>query len=109
MKLADRALARSASRTPIRNAVAKAWPEIAEARAAGASLNAIFRELKADGRNVGASYSSFRNAVRYLDKNATDAVGPTHRKGLTPEAHSSTDADQNRFADRRHDSDWGEQ
>ncbi|MEL7737483.1 hypothetical protein AAG614_03805 [Citromicrobium bathyomarinum] len=108
MKLADRALARSASRTPIRNAVAKAWPEITEARAAGASLNAIFRELKADGQNVGASYSSFRNAVRYLDDNAPDAVGQTHGKGVTPEARSSTNADQNRFADRRHDSDWGE-
>lgn len=109
MKLTDKALARSAGRHPVRNAVAKVWPEITEARTAGASLNAIFRELKADGQNVGAHYSSFRNAVRYLDDNAPDTVGQTLGKGVNPEPRSSTSAEQNRFADRRHDSDWGEQ
>lgn len=109
MSLSKRALARAASRTPIRNEVEKVWPDIVEARDAGASLNAIFRELKADGKNVGAGYSSFRNAVRYFDENPPTTSGAklleqrTQDQADTPPAKPSRD----RFSDQRHLSDWG--
>ena len=109
MSFSKRALARSASRTPIRNEVERAWPDIVEAREASASLNAIFRELKADGRNVGAGYSSFRNAVRYFDENPPALTGAKPlEQGIedqsdTPPATSSRD----RFSDGRFSSDWG--
>lgn len=109
MSISKRALARSAARTPVRNAVKEAWPDIMEARDAGASLNAIFRELKADGKNVGAGYSSFRSAVRFFDENppsttvakAVERVVADHSD--VPHATPSRD----RFSDGRFSSDWG--
>ncbi|MGB3166386.1 MAG: hypothetical protein WBA68_06375 [Alteraurantiacibacter sp.] len=85
------------------------WPDIVEAREAGASLLAIFRELKADGKNVGAGYSSFRYAVRHFDANppATTGAKPggqvTEAKSDIQPATSSRD----RYSDGRFSSDWG--
>ena len=109
MSLSKRTVARAASRTPVRNAVENEWPDIIEARNAGASLNAIFLELKADGKNVGAGYSSFLNAVRYFDENppTTKGAKPLNQgiedQSDAPPAKSSRD----RFSDQRHPSDWG--
>jgi len=108
MSLSKRTLARAASRTPVRNAVENEWPDIIEARNAGASLNAIFLELKADGKNVGAHYSSFRNAVRYFDENPPETSGAkpleqgNQDQADTPPAKPLRD----RFSDQRHQSDW---
>jgi hypothetical protein len=109
MSLSKRALARSGPRKHVRIEVEKVWPDIVEAREAGASLLAIFRQLKADGKKVGAGYSSFRNAVRYFDENppATNGVKPLNQgiedQSDAPPAKSSRD----HFSDQRHPSDWG--
>lgn len=109
MSFSKRALASTGPRRHVQIEVEKVWPDIVEARDAGASLSAIFRELKADGKNVGAGYSSFRSAVRYFDKNPPVVTGATpFEQGTegqvnTPSAKPSRD----RFSDQRHQSDWG--
>ena len=108
MSLSQRALARSASRSHVRNEVEKAWSEIVEARDAGASLLSIFCELKADGKKVGAGYSSFYNAVRYFDENPPTMTGAKPVGEVTGDdldvPHSTPSRD--RFSDQRHPSDW---
>ena len=109
MSLSKRTLARAASRTPVRNAVENEWPDILEARNAGASLNAIFLELKADGKNVGSGYSSFLNAVRYFDKNppATTGAKPIEQVIEDQSDDPHTTPSRDRFSDGRFSSDWG--
>lgn len=48
MSFSKRALASTGPRRHVQIEVEKVWPDIVEARDAGASLSAIFRELKAD-------------------------------------------------------------
>lgn len=109
MSLSKRALARAASRSHVRNAVESEWANITEARDAGASLLAIFRELKADGKNVGAGYSSFYYAVRYLDRNPpTSAAAKPGEQVVEDQSEiASVTPSRDRFSDGRFSSDWG--
>ena len=77
-------------RWPVRKAVKNNAAHIQTARAQGKKLNTIYRTLTRKGQRVGKGYSSFRNAVRYLDEHGWPETG----------------AARDRFADDRHQSDF---
>lgn len=108
MSLSKRALASTGPRRHVQIEVEKVWPDIVEARDAGASLNAIFRELKADGKKVGAHYSSFRNAVRHFDENPPETSGAKPLEQGNQDQADTLPAKplRDRFSDQRHQSDW---
>ncbi len=57
------------SQAPVRNTVSENGRDIQKAREKGHSLSAIFRALKKSGIEAGKNYSSFSNAIKWLDKN----------------------------------------
>jgi hypothetical protein len=85
--------------SPIRLAVKTVASEIRAARDAGLPLNAIHRTLVREGHAVGKGYSSFRQAVAYLDRHGwpdvNDAIAP-----------ANTAQPRERFADDRNASDF---
>ncbi len=107
--------------SPVRAAVKTHAADIQAARAAGKPLNAVYRTLKRKGHPVGKGYSSFRNAVRYLDEHGwpgaaamvspepspIPAPEPSPIPALRPTAQPVTEqAARDRFADNRFDSDF---
>ena len=83
--------------SPVRAVVKGAGVDIRAAREAGKPLNAIYRALIRKGLKVGKGYSSFRNAVMYLDSHGW----PDAAAGSAP-----APAARDRFVDDRHDSDF---
>ena len=82
---ANRAVRNSGHRAPKRDAVRERWDDITAALRAGASVDAIYRMLKADSADVG-SLSSFKGNVRTLRS----------ERGITPQPASSAGADNRR-------------
>lgn len=98
--------------SPVRTAVKANAADIQAARASGKPLNAVYRTLKRKGQPVGKGYSSFRNAVRYLDVHgwptAVEVMPqpvpiPAPAPAVQPD---TTQASRNRFVDNRFDSDF---
>ncbi len=104
--------------SPVRAAVKASAADIQAARIEGKPLNAIFRALKRKGKPVGKGYSSFRNAVCYLDEHgwpspddtaSTDMPPPSPPPPPLPACASSAEAgkvERDRFVDPRFDSDF---
>ena len=105
--------------SPIRSAVKANATDIQAARNEGKPLNAIFRTLKRKGQPVGKGYSSFRNAVCYLDKhgwaspNDAAPVDATPAPAPSPPPLSASASEpvvinsgRDRFGDTRFDSDF---
>lgn len=91
--------------SPVRTAVKAAAGDIQAAREAGKPLNAIFRTLKRKGQSVGAGYSSFRNAVLYLDRHGWPDTVADPSPMLMPTLAPDQPA-RDRFIDNRHTSDF---
>lgn len=96
--------------SPVRTAVRANAADIQAARAAGKPLNAVYRTLTRKGQLVGKGYSSFRNAVRYLDEQGWPATAPIPLQHVPISAPATqpdtTHASRDRFVDNRFDSDF---
>lgn len=57
------------SKAPVRNTLADHGLDIHVARENGNPLNAVYKALKKSGVEAGKNYSSFHNAIKWLDKN----------------------------------------
>lgn len=68
------------SKAPVRNSLADYGPDIQVARENGNPLNAVYKALKKSGVEAGKNYSSFHNAIKWLDKN-----GWPHEQGQSLE------------------------
>ena len=93
---------RRKKRHPVRTAVEQDWPEVKIAIDAGEPIESIYWVLKSEGKNVGASPSSFRGAVKYLLANPPESAAATSNR--TDDTHEATDRQQ--FVDSRHKPDW---
>lgn len=104
--------------SPVRAAVKANAADIQAARREGKPLNAIYRTLKRKGQPVGKGYSSFRNAVCYLDEHGwgspddpSSTISPPPPPTPPPPPPKSSDdsvaaAGRDRFVDTRYDSDF---
>ncbi|EQB15035.1 hypothetical protein L288_00460 [Sphingobium quisquiliarum P25] len=99
--------------SPVRAAVKANAADIQAARVEGYPLNAIYRTLRRKGYPVGAGYSSFRSAVRYLDQHGWPNSGVPAASVATSSAPPSVVANdglaqssRDRFVDDRNPSDF---
>lgn len=99
--------------SPVRAAIKANAADIKAARAAGQPLNAIYRALRRKGHPVGKGYSSFRAAVRYLDRHGWPNGGAPVEPVAASPASASARADagsapvpRGRFVDDRNPSDF---
>ncbi|MCE7797362.1 hypothetical protein LWE61_12430 [Sphingobium sufflavum] len=99
--------------SPVRAAVKANAANIMAARDAGQPLNAIYRTLRRAGHPVGKGYSSFRAAVRYLDRHGWPNAGtPFGLVAASPMLPSVADVNNQaqgarcRFVDDRNPSDF---
>ena len=102
-EFARRARASTGQRAKVRAAVNGARVRIQRAVALGASDRAVYRMLKEDGFAVGAHFSSFRTALRYLEASDASWSNPEHTVAGAeqPEEPRSGDTGGADFGDTR--------